>query len=45
MAASALVDIMAEHYLALAGYRAVLGLPYDEVLAGEPVGGADAADG
>ena len=41
VAASALVDIMSEHYLALAGYRAVLGLPYDEILAGEPVGGAE----
>lgn len=36
-AASALVDVLAEHFQALVGYRAVLGIPYDEVLAGRPV--------
>ena len=39
VAAQNLVEVLAEHYFALAGYRAVLGLPYDEVLAGEPLGG------
>lgn len=45
VAAAALVDVVAEHYLALAGYRAVLGLPYDEILDGGPVGGWPSADG
>lgn len=40
VAARNLVEVLAEHYFALAGYRAVLGLPYDEVVAGERLGGA-----
>ncbi len=39
VAAAALVDVVGEHFRALAAYRAVLGLPYDEVVAGQPVGG------
>ncbi len=44
-AASMLVDVLAEHFQALADYRASLGLPYDEVVAGEPTGGAPEAPG
>ena len=39
-AAGVMIDVLAEHFRALADYRAVLGLPYDEVLAGAAVGGA-----
>jgi hypothetical protein len=39
LAAAGLVDVLAEHFKALADYRAVLGIPYDEVRAGEGVGG------
>lgn len=38
-AASAMIDVLAEHFRSLTDYRAVLGLPYDEVLAGGAVGG------
>jgi len=37
-AASSLVETLAEYFLALAEYRAVLGLPYDEVVAGGEIG-------
>lgn len=37
-AAGAMIDVLAEHFRALADYRAILGLPYDEVLAGAAVG-------
>ena len=39
-AASAMIDVLAEHFRAMAEYRAVLGMPYDEVIAGAAVGGA-----
>lgn len=39
-AAAVLVDVLDDHFRALVQYRAVLGLPYDEVLAGEEVGGS-----
>ena len=34
-----MIDVLAEHFRSLADYRAVLGLPYDEVVAGTAVGG------
>ncbi len=37
-AASMLVDVVAEHFRALADYRASLGLPYDEIVAGRAPG-------
>lgn len=40
-AASSLVETLAEYFRALAEYRAVLGLPYDEVVAGARIGTAD----
>jgi outer membrane protein TolC len=40
LAAASLVDVLAEHFMALTDYRAVLGIPYDEVRSGEGVGGA-----
>lgn len=38
-AAGSMIDVLAEHFRSLADYRAVLGLPYDEVLEGRAVGG------
>lgn len=38
-AEAGLVDVLAEYFMALADYRAVLGIPYDEVVEGRPVGG------
>jgi outer membrane protein TolC len=38
-AAGAMIDVLAEHFRSLADHRAVLGIPYDEVLAGAAVGG------
>ncbi len=39
IAEAGLVDVLAEHFVALTTYRAVLGVPYDEVVAGARVGG------
>ena len=39
LAAAALVEVLAEYFQALADYRAVIGIPYDEVRAGASLGG------
>lgn len=38
IAAATLVDVFEEYFRSLAEYRAVLGLPYDEVVAGHAIG-------
>ena len=44
IAAQSLVEVLEEHFRALAEYRAVVGLPYDEVVAGGAIG-SSAPDG
>ena len=39
VAEAVLIDVLVEHFIGLTTYRAVLGLPYDEVLDGGRVGG------
>jgi hypothetical protein len=38
VAALSLVEVLEEHFRSLAEYRAVVGLPYDEVVAGGAIG-------
>lgn len=44
VAALSLVEVLEEHFRSLAEYRAVVGLPYDEVVAGGSIGSVAPAD-
>lgn len=43
-ASASLVEVLSDHFQALAKYRAVIGIPYDEVVRGEAIGSPSAAE-